>query len=142
MIVKEIRGGPERAFCLVFETGDEVVDHLTSFAEERGLATSHFTAIGAFRKAVLAWFDIDRGEYLEIPVEEQVEVVSMVGNVARAPGGRKVHAHVAVGKRDGEALAGHLVSGIVRPTLELFLTETGADLRRVEDEATSLALIR
>lgn len=142
MIVKELREGPPRAFCLVFETGDEVVEGLTSFAEERGLATSHFTAIGAFREAVLAWFDIDRREYLENPVDEQVEVVSLVGNIARAPGGRKIHAHVAVGRRDGEALAGHLVSGVVRPTLEVFLTETGADLEREEDEATGLTLIR
>lgn len=142
MIRKTLGRGPGRSFCLVCETGDEVVGALRSFAEEEELATSHFTAIGAFREAVIAWFDVERKEYLERPVEEQVEVVSLIGNVARAPGGRKVHAHAVLGRRNGEALAGHLVSGRVRPTLEIFLTETGADLVRREDETTGLTLLR
>jgi uncharacterized protein len=46
------------------------------------------------------------------------------------------------GKRDGSALAGHLGSGHVRPTLELIVTESPAHLRKMHDDASGLALIR
>ena len=143
MIVKALKGDPARTWCLVFETGDEVVGTLEAFARERKVESAHFQGIGAFRTAVLAYFDPERKAYLDNPVEEQVECVSFIGNVTRGPdGGPAVHAHVAIGRRDGHAVAGHLVSGIVRPTLEVFLTETGEALGRQPHEATALDLIR
>lgn len=143
MIVKELRDAPDRVFALVLETGEKVIETLTAFAEERKLSAAHFTGIGASREATIAFFDPERREYEENPVGEQVEVASMVGNVALGPEGeRKVHAHVALGRRDGTALAGHLVEATVRPTLEVFLTETPAELRREVDEATGLPLVR
>lgn len=143
MIAEELGDHGARRFALVFETGDEVPDRLTAFAEERELGACHFTAIGAFREATIAWFNPRTNEYEPIEVQEQVEVVSLMGNVARGPeGGWKVHAHVVLGRRDGGACAGHLVSARVRPTVELFLTETTGDLRREIDEATGLPLIR
>jgi hypothetical protein len=55
-----------------------------------------------------------------IEVREQVEVVSLMGNVVRGPaGGWKVHAHVVLGRRAGGARAGHLLSARVSPTLAL-----------------------
>jgi predicted DNA-binding protein with PD1-like motif len=127
----------------VFETGDEVISGLTSFATERKSAGSHFTAIGAFREAVIAYFDWEKQEYLKNPIREQVEVVSLIGDVALAPDGSpKVHAHVVLGRRDGTALSGHLVEGHVRPTLEVTLTEEPKHLQRRHDPRSGLALIR
>jgi predicted DNA-binding protein with PD1-like motif len=74
-------------------------------------------------------------------VREQVELLSLVGNVALANGEPKIHAHVVVGRRDGTALGGHLLDARVRPTLELVLVETPATLRRVVDTATGLPLL-
>lgn len=143
MIVRRLSRERPRRWGLVLETGEEVVETLSAFAEERSLRSGHFTAIGAFRRVSLGFYDLDRQEYLENPLEEQLEVASLVGNVTRAPeGGWKVHAHVVVGRRDGEARAGHLLSGVVRPTLELFLTESEEELRRRHDEETGLTLIR
>ncbi len=107
------------------------------------MAGSHFTAIGAFRDATLAYFDWDRKEYLKNPVREQVEVVSLIGDVALAPDGApKVHVHVVLGRRDSTALGGHLMEAHVRPTLEVTLTETPQHLRRQHDPQSGLALIR
>jgi len=58
-------------------------------------------------------------------VREQVKVASLLG-VSSGKDGPVVHAHVVLGRRDGSALAGHLLAVRVRPTLELILTTTGA----------------
>jgi predicted DNA-binding protein with PD1-like motif len=127
----------------VFTTGDEVISGLTSFCREQKLAGSHFTAIGAFLDAVIAYFDWEKKEYLRNPVREQVEVVSLVGDVALAPDGSpKVHAHVVLGRRNGTALGGHLMEAHVRPTLEVTLMETPVALQRRHDPQSGLAQIR
>jgi hypothetical protein len=89
----------------------------------------------------LGYFELEKRDYKRIPIDEQVEVVSLVGNIARGDDGPKLHAHVVVGKRDGAAFGGHLIDARVRPTLEVVLVETPAHLRRRSDPATGLALI-
>jgi predicted DNA-binding protein with PD1-like motif len=132
-----------QTIALIFETGDEVMSALQKFAEEKRLSGSHFTAIGAFQSAILGYFDWEKKDYLRIPVEEQVEVVALIGDIAGGPHGKlKVHAHVVLGKRDGTAMAGHLLNACVRPTLELILVESPVHLRRYHDAETGLNLIR
>lgn len=135
--------GGQRTFALVLETGDEVMTCLQAFAERERLTAAQFSAIGAFSDAVLTYFDWERKEYLRNPVREQVEVASLTGDVALAPdGGRALHIHLVLGRRDGTALAGHLAEAHVRPTLEVVLTESPAHLRKVHDKESGLALIR
>ena len=126
---------------LVFETGDEVVSTLTSFAKENHIAAGHFTAIGAFSDATLGYFDLQKKDYLRNQVDEQVEVVSLIGDIALDKGEPKVHAHVVVGKRNGAAMGGHLLEAHVRPTLELVLQDSGEQLKRKFDPESGLALI-
>jgi predicted DNA-binding protein with PD1-like motif len=133
----------EQTFVLVFETGDEVMGGLSAFAREKSLASSRFTAIGAFRSVALGYFDWEKKEYKKIPVEEQVEVLSLVGDVALDDKNQpQVHAHVVVGRSDGTTRGGHLLEGRVRPTLEVMLVESSVRLHRRFDPESGLALIR
>lgn len=132
-----------RTFAIVFDSGDEVADGLLTFAREQGIEGAYFTAIGAFREATLGFWDVDRKEYRRLPVDEQVEVLSLAGNVAiEDRHGPKVHAHVVVGKADGSAHGGHLLEARVHPTLEVILVETPRHLRRAFDPQTGLALLQ
>jgi predicted DNA-binding protein with PD1-like motif len=126
---------------LVFDKGDEVMENLTRFARERGLSAGHFTAIGAFSDVKLGFLDPETNEYEPIVVDEQVEALSVVGDVSLEDGEPRIHAHVVVGKRDGSAHGGHLLEAHVWPTLEVVLTESPAHLRRRVDPATGLPLI-
>lgn len=138
--IHEERG--RKTFALTFNTGDEVVAGLTDFAGENELTASSFTAIGAFSDAALGFFDMERKEYEKIPVEEQVEVLSLIGDVApKEDGDPQVHAHVVLGTADGTTRGGHLLEARVRPTLEVILTEFPDHLQRRMDEETGLALI-
>ena len=136
-----LHGSEPTTFALIFDKGDEVMKELTAFAEQQKLAGAHFTAIGALSEVTLGYFDRDRKDYTKIPVREQVEVLSLVGDIARQDGKPKIHAHVVIGKRDGTAHGGHLLDARVWPTLELVLTETARPLARVSDRESGLALI-
>lgn len=133
--------GGQRTFALVLETGDEAMGCLQSFAEKERLAAAQMTAIGAFERARIAYFDWDAKRYIPIPIAEQVEVASLIGDIAVADGKPSVHVHAVLGRRDGSAMAGHLQEGHVRPTLEIIITEQPAHLRKVKDAETGLALI-
>ncbi len=133
----------EKTFALVFETGDEAMGGLSAFAREAGLSSSRFTAIGGFRSVTLGYFDWEKKDYRKIPVDEQVEVLSLIGDVALDDKGQpKVHAHVVVGRCDGTTRGGHLLQAHVRPTLEIMLVESSRRLRRRFDPESGLALIR
>lgn len=142
MQTKLLHDGPTRTYAVVFDPDDEVAEGLLAFAREESLSAAHFTGIGAFSGAILGFFDLDRKDYHEIAVSEQVEVLTLAGNIALHDGAPKVHAHVVLGKRDGTALGGHLLQAHVRPTLEVIVTETPATLQREIDDATGLALLR
>lgn len=142
MKIKRLRDGEERVWAVIFETGDTVVEGLQRFAEEHDLKGAHFTAIGAFEEATLRYFDWESKGYQDIPVREQVEVLTLAGNIADKGGKPKIHAHVVLGTREGNARGGHLKEARVRPTLEVIVTEEPEQLRRVHDEGTGLALIR
>jgi predicted DNA-binding protein with PD1-like motif len=130
-----------RTFALVLATGDEAMAALVAFATERQLKATQFTAIGAFSRVVVAYFDWTTKTYRNIPIDEQVEVLSLVGDISVEDGKPKVHAHVVVGKADATAHGGHLIEGHVRPTLEIVLTEAPRHLQRRHDPVSGLALI-
>ena len=114
---------------------------LQRFATENNLNASRFSAIGALQGAVLGYFDWDRKDYDRIPVNEQVEVLSINGDIALDQGQPKVHAHAVLGRRDGSTVGGHLLQATVRPTLEVLLVESPGYLRKTCDPETGLALI-
>jgi uncharacterized protein len=128
-------------YALVFDPGDEVISGLTAFAKDHRLDASDFTALGAFSSALLGFFDVEQKEYQKIPVNEQVEVLTLVGNVTLDQHEPKVHAHAVLGCSDGTTRGGHLLEGHARPTLELILTEAPAQLRRRFNPSAGLALI-
>jgi predicted DNA-binding protein with PD1-like motif len=138
---KILNKGPERTIALVFEKGDDVVPILEQFAKEHTLSASRFSAIGALRTAVLGYFDWERKDYDRITVNEQVEVLSLNGDIALDGDQPKVHAHAVLGRRDGSTIGGHVLQATVQPTLEVVLVESPGYLRKTCNRETGLALI-
>jgi len=140
---KQISGGGEtRRFVVVLGDGDSVGDSLLEFANAEGL-TGHFSAIGGVREATIAFWDPATKQYRNNTIREQLEVAAFMGSIAidDEKDKRKLHGHIVLGRRDGHAMAGHLVSAIAYPTFEVLFTESAVTLRRAKDEATGLALL-
>jgi len=130
-----------RTFIVVLSRDEDPMALLKAFAIEHRLGASHFTAIGAFSTAIVGYFDYDAKRYHHIAINEQVEVLSMIGDITIRGDQPNVHAHVVLGKADGTAHGGHLIRAAVRPTVEIVLTETPRHLHRRFDPESGLALI-
>jgi hypothetical protein len=128
-------------YAIVLAKGDEVMSALTDFARQNKVTSASFSAIGAFSHATVAWFDGNRKEYKLIPIKQQVELVSMIGDIALSGDQPAVHTHVSVASSDGTVRGGHLIDAYVFPTLELFMTVYPMPLHKESDEATGLKLI-
>jgi predicted DNA-binding protein with PD1-like motif len=130
-------------YAIIFATGDELASGLRSFAVEHHLAGSSFKAIGAFSRVRLAWLNWESKQYqTSVALDEQVELVSLIGDVALKDGEPQVHAHVIVARSDGAAFGGHLLEAHVRPTCEVILTESPRHLRKQIDPESGLPMIR
>ena len=133
-----------RTFGVTFDHGEDFFDALSAFCRDQGVRQGYIPSfIGAFAEAVLGYFDWEKKDYISNVIHEQVEVASLIGDVALSPSGEPMlHIHVVLGRRDGTALAGHLQKAHVRPTLEVILNESPAHLQKVHDPQSGLALIR
>jgi predicted DNA-binding protein with PD1-like motif len=130
-----------RTFAVVLDKGDEATAELVAFAREHQVTGAGLTAVGACREATLGYFDPDIMGYRDIPVAEQVEVLSLLGDIASKDGEPALHAHAVLGRRDGSTVGGHVQRAVVWPTLEVIVTESPVHLRKRVDEETGLALI-
>lgn len=126
----------------MLDKGDEAIVSLETFANENCVGAAHFKAIGAFEKATIAYWNRSSAAYEKIEIDEQVEVLSMIGDIGRTENGDvKIHAHVVLGRRDCSTIGGHLMSGVVFPTLELFASVYDDELLRKTDKETKLPLL-
>lgn len=130
-----------KTFALVFGKNEELKQPLMEFATANRLSAAQLTAIGALSEVTLGYFDRKIKTYRQIPLKEQVELLSFAGNIVLKDGQPRLHAHVVVGRSDGTAHGGHFLGGKVWPTLEMILSETPQHLRRRQDDETGLALI-
>jgi predicted DNA-binding protein with PD1-like motif len=128
-------------YAVVCDPGDEAVSALTQFARAERLEAAQVTAVGAFERATVGWFDRAARDYRRIPLDEQCEVLSLIGDIAVGQDGPILHVHAVLGLSDGTTRGGHLLEGRVFPTLEVVVTETPAELRKVMRPDIGIALI-
>jgi predicted DNA-binding protein with PD1-like motif len=141
MKAKVVEDADVVTYVVVCDPGDEAVAALAQFARAERLEASQITAVGAFERATVGWFDRAAKQYRRIPVGEQCEVLSLIGDVAEGQDGPSLHVHVVLGLSDGTTRGGHLLEGWVFPTLEVVLTETPAELRKVMRPDLGIAVI-
>ena len=141
MKAKVVEDADVVTYVVVCDPGDEAVSVLTELARSERLEAAQLTAVGAFERATVGWFDRAAKDYRRIQVDEQCELLSLIGDVALSKDGPVLHAHVVLGLSDGTTRGGHLLEGRVFPTLEAVVTETPAQLRKVMRPEIGIALI-
>jgi uncharacterized protein len=142
MQTRTVDDGGRTVHIAVLSEGDEAVEALTGLVRDERVEAAQVSAVGAFERATLGWFDRGAKDYRRIEVDEQCEVLALTGDVALGPDGKPgLHAHVVVGLRDGTTRGGHLLEGHVWPTLEVVLDETTTTLRKTHRPEIGLSLI-
>jgi predicted DNA-binding protein with PD1-like motif len=135
------RGEQTTEYAVIFGEGDEAFSGLLAFAQKHRVTSAHFTAIGGLSSATLAWYDPQRKMFKKIPIDGQVEVVSMIGDIALYEGKPVVHAHMAVATSDGTVHGGHVLAAYVSPTLEVMVTVDPIAMQKRLDSENGLTLI-
>lgn len=124
------------------DAGDEIITSLLEFTRAAGITAASFTGIGAVGELKYGYFDITKKEYKVAEETISLEIVSLVGNLARIDGEPIVHAHISVGFPDMSVRGGHLVQGVISVTGEIFVRTYRAEINRGRDEFFGLNLIK
>jgi predicted DNA-binding protein with PD1-like motif len=138
---RDLAAQPIRRLIAVFEIGEDVLPLLQTFCETNEIAAGTLTGIGGFAKATVAFYNLQSKQYEPIEVDEQVEVLSFIGNVTMYQDKPKLHVHCVLGHRDGHTTGGHLLAATVRPTLEVTIDELSARIHRTDRPEIGIPLI-
>jgi uncharacterized protein len=139
---KQVAENP-KTLVVILDTGDEILSSLKAVARTEHLAGSSFKAIGALSDVELGWLNWETKKYqTAVKFQEQVELLSLIGDIALKDGEPEIHAHLVVGRQDGTAHGGHLLRATVRPTCEIVITESPRHLQKEIDPDAGIALIR
>jgi predicted DNA-binding protein with PD1-like motif len=124
-------GRSGRTYRVNMIKGDEIMSGLMEFAEKNHIRNGHFTGLGAIDQGVLQWADPIHKGHKTTEVNEEAEIVSLVGSIGLDKDGKPtVHAHMAVALSDGSTRGGHLVEARVSIICQVFVVEE-------EDAATN-----
>ncbi|HSL21778.1 MAG TPA: DUF296 domain-containing protein [Vicinamibacterales bacterium] len=129
------------AFLVRLETGEEIVGGVAEFARAHSIDAAEVTGLGSAYDVVLGYFDRTTKQYDRHHVAGEVEIVSLLGNVALKEGAAFPHLHVTVSGRDYRPFAGHFFEGKTAATCELVLRPLRGYAQRTKDEATGLFLL-
>jgi hypothetical protein len=144
MKARKLDAGPGLTYVAVLDEGEEAFSALSDWAGRHDVSAAQVTAVGAFERAVVGWFDRAAKDYRRIEIGQQCEVLSLIGDIALGDGDNaesQPHLHAVLGLDDGTTRGGHLLEGRVWPTLEVIIRETPAALRKTYRPDVGLALI-
>ena len=128
-------------YQLRVESGEQVAATLLSWLKQQAIGYAAINGLGAVRSATLSYWNSQTTEYEPHALEEQMEVVSLVGNVTVKEGAPFLHIHVSLGRSDLSLVGGHLNEMVVHPNLELWLRPEAQPVHRAIDESCGLYLM-
>ena len=121
--------------------GEDILSSIEKIANEKRIQSAHLSMIGAVSRVHLGYFDREINGYKDFTVEEDLEIVSGIGNISRHDEKYVVHAHIVAADENGRCYGGHLLAGCqVSVTIELIITEI-PELTRTRDETLGLNLL-
>jgi len=129
-------------FFLVLDQGDEVLEGITRFATETGIRAAVLQGLGAVDRLTLGFYDLARTRYERQQWEEDLEVASLVGNIAVVDGGPFPHVHGVFGRRDFSTIGGHVFEAVVSVTVELAVFTSPDPILRQSVDFCDLKLMR
>ncbi len=126
---------------LRFDTGEDVLGLFATYCQENSLTAGSFSGLGAAGELILAYYHLETKQYEDHTYNEDVEIVTLTGNIARMEGKLVIHCHGVFGRPDMSTIGGHVKKLIVSATCELTLSHFPGNLTRAYHEKTGLNLL-
>ncbi|OQX54490.1 MAG: hypothetical protein B5M53_05815 [Candidatus Cloacimonas sp. 4484_209] len=137
MIYKKI----DNNWIVVLKRGEKIIEKLMKFIEKENITSGYLRGIGAVSSIELAHFNLKEKRYSSKKIEEPLEIVSLIGNIAEKENEKFIHCHIAVGNDRMELYGGHLKEAIVSATCEVIVTPFTKKVKRAFDSDTGLFLL-
>jgi len=128
-------------YILNFERGEELLSSLREFLEKENINAGYFTGLGAAGSLDVAYYNLETKKFDRHPIHEDVEILSLVGNIAILKEEKIIHVHGTFGRKDLSTFGGHLFSLVVSGACEIHLTKLFGAMTREFDETTGLNLL-
>ena len=128
-------------YQLRLESGEALNASLLDWLAGQDIGYAVMTGLGAVSGATVSYWNGETREYEQHELNEQMEVVSLIGNATMKEGRPFTHIHVTLGRRDLSVVGGHLNDLVVNPNLEIWLRAEDATVDRTLDERSGLFLM-
>ncbi len=130
-------------FVLRLEDGDDIMASLRKFSRAKRIRGATVEGIGSLKRAKLGYFDFERTrEYTWLVLEEDMEVLSLLGNISTKHESYLPHVHVTLGRKDFTVMGGHLDDGSLANMIELVVRKVPGKLVKLPDEKTGLNILK
>ncbi len=140
--MKSIDAKVSRVIVGKVEPDEDLIDAITKLVKTYNIKAGLLNCIGAFKKFTIGYFDLEKKKYKLKTFDENVELVSCLGNIAYKNGKPIIHVHVSVGRPDFSIIGGHLSQpSIISVTGEIYILEIDKKLNRSLDPQFNLFLL-
>ena len=131
-----------RRYILRFDKGEEIFGALTDFCVKNEIKAASFMGLGTSGEVELGYFNAFLKEYRKKPHIENLEIVSLIGNIAWLENKPVVHAHGSFGRTDFSLIGGHVFKLVVLATCEIFLIKLEGQLDRENNPEFNLNFLK
>lgn len=129
-------------YTLNFQKGDEVMSGLADFLKENNIKAGHISGLGAASHLEIAYYNLETKEYERKQFTEDVEILSLNGNIGVKEGGELVvHMHGTFGRNDFSVFGGHIFEMVISGAGEIQIAAFFGEINRAYDEESGLTLM-
>lgn len=130
-----------RTFMFGIQKGQDLLDSIEFFCHHNQIRCATITGIGAVEKATFGVYNQKSKKYNKINLNQELEILSLNGNISLFDDQPMVHAHIMFSDLKGKAYGGHLMAGTNVFSCELHIQElSGEEKVRKVEKTTQLPL--
>ena len=126
---------------LRLQKGDELVSSLLCLIEKEMVKSGRVSGIGATDDVTIGVFNPKSKVYTKVKVTEDMEILSISGNLTRKDGAPYVHVHGSFASLE-KVYGGHVNECVISATAELFIDLYNVEVERNFDEESGLNLLK
>ena len=129
-------------YILRLDKGEEFIETLKNFCVKEGIKAAYFTAIGACENTELAYYDLEKKEYLPKLFPDRMEIVQVTGNVSVMNEEPLIHAHGMLGDPEMNIVGGHVNKMIISTIAEVYLKTFTGEIKKAPDSESGLNILQ
>jgi len=132
----------KKAIVLRIDKDEEFVSVMKEIVKKLNIESGLFFAIGAVKSVIISFYDHQTKTYIDKQIDQDMEVLSLNGNISYIYGEDEVvvHSHIVLSDKDFGVIGGHLKKAIVSVTLETFIIPISDRIERVMNQDFNLFL--